>query len=560
MGRLPVDDVRVCDAAPECANVKAESPLHMRLSVVILILALLAVAAVIAGCDEGTQAVTSVSATPPVTTSVETAGTEPATTSVETAGTTAPMPPTLAGIQIPTIAPLNQAFLDSLLSPATDASLIAAVGYPLGARPLSKDFLYVRGLQIPSLNGLDLPALGTPQTTPETLPRSYDLRTRNKVTAVGDQNPYGTCWSFATLGSLESYLLPGESWDLSEDNMVLASGFDHGTDAYNWGGNLQMSTAYLVRWGGPVTSSSDAYGDALTPFGLSPTKHVQEVNWIPARGGPLDNDNVKRAVMEYGGVYVAMSWQDSASGSLHYNAATKSYYYFGYMNANHAVLIVGWDDDYPASNFPMRPFGNGAFIVKNSWGTGFGGAGYFYVSYYDNVFGRTDLMGVVDDAESTNNYSGIYQYDPLGEVNSMGYQDPTAWFANVFTAKENSSLSAVGFYALAPGTSYVVYTGSSLATLQPSTSGMLAYMGYHTAKLPKRVPLTRGLPFAVAVKITSPGTKEPIAIEYPITNFSSAATAQPGQSYVSADGNDWSDLTAVWDSNANVCLKAYVRK
>jgi hypothetical protein len=206
----------------------------------------------------------------------------------------------------------------------------------------------------------------------------------------------------------------------------------------------------------------------------------------------------------------------------------------------------------------VRPLGDGAFLVKNSWGTGFGDGGYFYVSYYDTIFGRNDLMGVVDKAESTDNYSGIYQYDPLGDVNGMGYQGSTGWFANVFTAQTTSWLRAAGFYALAPGTSYEVYAGSSLATMTPNTSGTLDYMGYHTVPLAEPVALTPGQPFVVAVKVTSPETDRPIAVEYPIANFSGAATAQPGQSYVSSDGTDWSDLTTVWDANANVCLKAYV--
>ncbi|MCL5734563.1 MAG: lectin like domain-containing protein [Actinobacteria bacterium] len=177
----------------------------------------------------------------------------------------------------------------------------------------------------------------------------------------------------------------------------------------------------------------------------------------------------------------------------------------------------------------------------------------------DSICGNTDLMAVVDQAESTDTYSGIYQYDPLGDINCMGYSSPEAWFANVFTAEEDSSLSAVGFYTLAPGTSYSVYTGSSLTDLTPSTSGELAYMGFHTIELEEPVALSTGEPFVVAVRITSLGTNDPIAIEYPIENFSSQATAESGQSYVSPDGSEWSDLTETYDANANVCLKAYVK-
>jgi C1A family cysteine protease len=528
----------------------------MRLRAVIFILIVLACAVALFACSADKQA-----APPnPLEASKQAAeqAAEQAAKFLDAAGTGANSVSTLAGVEVPILAPLNQAFLDSLLRPAVDPSSIALVGYPLGQRPSSQDFSYIRGIQVPSLGELGVPPATGDQGTPEVMPANYDLRTLDKITAVKDQNPYGTCWSFATLGSLESTLMPDESWDLAEDNMVLNSGFDTGDNPYNWGGTIQMSTAYLVRWGGPVAESEDAYGDSYTPAGLSPLMHVQEVDWIPARGSALDNDNLKRAIMRYGGVYVALGWYGDAGGSVNYNASTTGYYYFAYGNANHAVLAVGWDDDYPASNFAVPPFGDGAFLVKNSWGTGFGDAGYFYVSYYDTIFGRSDLMGFVNKAEPTGIYSGIYQYDPLGDVNAMGYAGPTGWFANVFTAEETSWLHAAGFYTLAPGTSYEVYAGPSLATMTLNTSGTLAYMGYHTVTLREPVALTRGQPFAVAVKVTSPETDSPIAIEYPIANFSSAASAEPGQSYVSLDGTDWSDLTTFWDANANVCLKAYV--
>ena len=443
-------------------------------------------------------------------------------------------------------APLNPAFLQSLVEVPIDLPVSGAVGQALGSRPGLLDFSYTRGMQVPGVGALALPA-------------TYDLRSLGRVTSVKNQNPYGTCWTFGSLGSLESCLLPGETQDFSEDNMVLNHGFDSGGDPYNRGGNIWMSTAYLTRWSGPVYESEDAYGDSYTPAGLSPRKHVQEVNWIPVRGSALDNDNLKNAIMVYGGADVSMGWYGDSSGSSYYNATTASYYYNGTGGTNHEVLLVGWDDNYAASNFATTPPGNGAFIVKNSWGTAWGSGGYFYASYYDTKFGRgNNPSAAYNKAEPTSNYTGLYQYDPLGFAGGYGYSSSTGWFANVFTAQATASLSAVGFYAVTPGTSYEVYTGSSLATKTLRTSGSLSYMGYHTVTLPTPVAVTSGQPFVVAVKVTSPGTSWPIAMEAPYSNYSSTATAQPGQSYVSATGSSWADLTTSI-ANANVCLKAYVK-
>ena len=391
----------------------------------------------------------------------------------------------------------------------------------------------------------------------DTLPGAYDLRALDRVTQVKDQGSYGTCWAFAACGSLESGLLPGETHDFSEDNLVLTSGFDNGGDAYEWGGNVWMSAAYLVRWGGPVNEEEDAYGDGYTPAGLNARRHVQSVKWIPARGSALDNDTVKRTVMESGGVVVAMGWYGSSSGSSYYSADTSAYYFDGGLTINHEVTVVGWDDDYSAANFVSFPPGDGAFIVRNSWGTSWGDQGYFYVSYYDTRFGRTSPMAAFHNAEPVDNYTGIYQYDPLGNCGACGYTSPTGWFANVFTARSDSMLTAVGFYAETPGTSFNVYAGSSLVDKTLNTSGTLSHMGYHTVPLSSPVELTSGLPFVVAVQVTSPGTTYPIALENPIGGYSSGATATAGQSFMSAYGFSWTDVTT-WRSNTNVCLKAYV--
>ncbi len=455
------------------------------------------------------------------------------------AGSTAP--PDGGALDV-SVAPLNQAFLASLIGAPMGEKPGADVGNALGDIPGPQDFSYATGMHISSVR-----AFGP-------LPSTYDLRTFGRVTSVKNQNPRGTCWAFASCGSLESCLLPGETWDFSEDNMVLQSGFDSGGDPYDHGGNVNMSTAYLVRWGGPVTESQDGYNDGITPPGLSPSKHVQEVDWIPARGDALDNDNVKNAVMQYGGVYVAMGWYDSA-----YNSTTKSYYYSGSSSTNHGVLIVGWDDNYAATKFVTTPPGNGAFLVKNSWGTGWGDSGYFYVSYYDTKFGSAGVMAVFNGAESTGNYTGIYQYDPLGNVTNMGLSSSsTGWFANVFTAQGSASLGAVGFYTATPGASYEVYTGASLATKTLRSSGTLPYMGYHTVPLPSPVAVTQGQQFVVAVKLTTPGYSFPDPDRVPVLGLLQHATAAAGQSYVSSTGSSWTDLTTIY-SNTNVCLKAYVR-
>jgi conserved repeat domain len=395
-------------------------------------------------------------------------------------------------------------------------------------------------------------------------PSKYDLRALNKVTPVKDQGNEGNCWAFATYGALESYLKPGENCDFSENNLknVLSNTAPEGFD-FSEGGTTSMSTAYLARWSGTVNEKDDPYSDSSTyspnELKLPVSKHVQDVLFLPSRQGSLDNDGIKSAIKKYGAVDTGI-----CTGGVnfydYYSTATHSFYYAESSYSDHAVDIVGWDDNYDKNNFSQVPPGNGAFIVKNSWGTSFGDNGYFYVSYYDSNIGKTNC---VFTAENTNNYNSVYQYDPLGWTNTIGCNSPTCWGANVFTAKSNEILKAVSFYATDSDCNYDIYiytnptsgpingTGSVL-----TQSGTSSTAGYHTVRLTTGVPLKAGQKFSVVIKFTTLNWNSPVAIEQPYDGYSSKARANSSESFVSCDGNTWYDMTSI-ASNTDVCIKAF---
>ena len=390
---------------------------------------------------------------------------------------------------------------------------------------------------------------------------SYDLRTIGKVTSVKNQNPYGTCWAFATFGSLESYLLPAETPNFSEYNLVMNSQFTR-DNPMNDGGSYTMSTAYLARWGGPVNEVDDPYpgGDMHSAIdnGYSIQKHTQDIYFLP-RTSATDNNNIKWALTTKGGVAIGFSWNNA-----YYGTAPSTYYNPSTSGVGHGVTIVGWDDNYAAANFhgsAGAPPGNGAFIVKNSWGTSWGNNGYFYLSYYDASI--QSLMAVFT-AEPASNYAAQYQYDPLGWVGSVGYNNPTCWAANVFTADGSAKpLTAVSFYTNDVNTQYEVYihtnptSGSPIGgTKHVGPTGTMPMPGYHTVKLTSPVPLSAGQKFSVVVKFTNPAYIYPVAYEYAVGGYSMGATASLGQSYISYDGSSWLDL-ASWESTSNVCIKAF---
>lgn len=387
------------------------------------------------------------------------------------------------------------------------------------------------------------------------LPPAYDLRAAGRLTPVKNQGSCGSCWAFATIGSLESTLMPGEPSDFSENNLKNLSGFSFGSCT---GGNRGMSTAYLVRWGGPIAEVEDPYvaGSSSSPTGFLPRKHVQEVLFLPNRSSSLDNSALKEAVMTYGAAYTTYFHSDS-----YYRSSTASYYYNGASQPNHAVCIVGWDDGYPASNFATAPPGNGAFLIRNSWGTYWASGGYAWISYYDNVLGKSE--NAVFRAEANTNYDYIYQYDPLGWIGSTGYNSATAWFANVFTATSDCAIAAAGFYTPAPDSTYTLYVYRGVTTspvyasgLQATVSGTLPSAGYHTVQLPSSVQVSAGQKFSVVVRLTTPDYDYPVCVEAKYSGFSDAATSGSGQGYISSNGTSWLDMAQYW-VNASVCLKAY---
>ena len=265
--------------------------------------------------------------------------------------------------------------------------------------------------------------------------------------------------------------------DFSEDNVVRRSGyFSTMAQRYDTGGWDFMAVAYFARWAGPVDESADPYDDRAGAAGTR--AHVQGVVMIPGRAGPTDNELIKQLVTENGALSVGM-YMDS-SDALYYDPTNATYYSPVPRDENHGVDIVGWDDAFPASSFQGgagQPPADGAFLVRNSWGAGFGDGGYFWVSYYDASFALDQGTGTWGGAtsysavEEVTNYSRIYQYDALGVNSHWGYGSSRVWGANRFAVTSTQNIAAASFYTLSSSTQYEVWAGRSFASLSLRATG-----------------------------------------------------------------------------------------
>lgn len=399
------------------------------------------------------------------------------------------------------------------------------------------------------------------------------------ITAVstGNAKITATVEEIGEIATCNVYVLNGDlrgNFNFSESNLMSNLTWEDTYPTYfttDDGGNTSMALSYLTRWDGPVFEEDDRFPSSMHPDDivyreLDPEYHLQEAIFIPSRNNYRDNDNIKEALVKYGAVYGAFVVDFDC-----FDYQDKTYYLPDYISPDdggHAITIVGWDDDFSASNFVYTPPGDGAFICKNSWGTSSGYNGFFYISYYDSYIGFRDIMTAYTGLEPISNYNKMYQYDPYGLCEYLGGDgESTMYAANVFpessrTLSSNEELSAVSFYTIYENTSYEIfvvpdYNGrSSLDSRKISVdSGVLEESGYFTIEFDP-VTVEAGNRFAVIVKLTVEGEDAVQVAEMPYEYYSDYARANSNESFFSYDGEDWDDITDYID-NCNFCIKAF---
>nr|WP_278942361.1 Ig-like domain repeat protein [Methanobrevibacter smithii] len=397
-----------------------------------------------------------------------------------------------------------------------------------------------------------------------TLPARYNLAENGFVTDVKNQQDSGNCWAFAALASLETCVLKAsnKTFNFSVENM---KNLIEMYSAYGWkmetneGGYNGMPMGYLASWLGPVNATLDPFDDkgTLSPL-LDSEMHIQNIYVLPARTSYTDNDAIKEAILKYGGLYA--SYYHSAG---YLNSKTNAYYdpYTG--NGNHAITVVGWDDNYSKNNFYTAPAGDGAFIVKNSWGSSWGDNGYFYISYYDRVLFAVnkDNQAFTYILNDTVRYTKNYQYNVAGMTDYLITGKKTVWYQNIYNATGNEAIAAVStFFNTTVDYEISIYVND---VLQLTQNGRHEGSGYYTIPLKEYVPVTVGDIFKIVVKLANPQNgyaAVPISEQLSTTRCYYA----PGVSYFSNDGKKWTDL---YDYSASAyshtynsqvaCLKAF---
>jgi C1A family cysteine protease len=213
--------------------------------------------------------------------------------------------------------------------------------------------------------------LSSPQSAPIPMvtaaPATLDWRNVegvNYVSPIKNQGSCGSCWAFAVTAAAESQMMIATSGlpiDLAEQILVSCPG-GGGTCS---GGSPSTASTYIRDVGLPLescftyTATNNSCSNACMNW---QDNTYRIIGWHSARTAV---DDIKNALYAYGPVIATMYvYNDFFS----YRSGVYSYMTGSYVGA-HAVLAVGYDDTLQA------------FIVKNSWGSGWGEAGYFMIAY-----------------------------------------------------------------------------------------------------------------------------------------------------------------------------------
>lgn len=422
----------------------------------------------------------------------------------------------------------------------------------------------------------------------ESFPAAYDMREYYPVSAVRNQSGFGTCWSHAAIASAESGMIesiPGA--DLSEFHTAffaysggdqLENGGADPASVMSSGGNADIVTNLWSQWIGPVNEAVMPYRD-MTPFEdidkLYDMKYMADYHLRNAWQFDYDKEHtnaaeidgmIKRFVMDGHAVDASYYSSESTLFSREYSCTRSEK---APRFANHAVAIVGWDDDYPAENFIVRPSRDGAWLVKNSWGYSHGDSGYIWISYDEKSLSDFAVYELSEkyDYDINNHHDTFIPTQHLSAHDSE-VTDKPSYMANVFESPEDQYIEAVATYFCDPGIEYevTVYTGitdeedPTSGVPSGTTRGTMEDTGYFTVDLDDPVIAEKGSRFSVVMKMYDPVDPYVIPIESSLfvvddndgsiddlVSYSSkdsiAAYTGRNESFYSADGLEWGDLS-----------------
>jgi len=399
-------------------------------------------------------------------------------------------------------------------------------------------------------------------------PAAFDWRNvpPNRVTSVKNQGICGACYAFAAIANVESKVLidtnttpPGP--DYSENNAKECNW----REINNWvdglgrpwggcdGGDYKI-LASLFSQKGIVDETDDPYVPANVTCNSSCPYNKTLLDWrIISTYSPPTVDVLKNYIYYNGPVYTHLYVGDDTNypaWKAEFAAYTGGYtlYFAPFVDPNHAVLIVGWDDTL------VHGGGTGGWIVKNSWGAGWGNAGYFTIAYGSASIGC--WSSYMDDWQDYDNNGSIMYYDDDCQNDYVGYSNTTGWGLCNFTPTSNTYATRVEFWTVDATTDIDVYIYDDFYPSTLALSNLLVSElnynftepGYHGVNLTSPLALTAGDPVIVVVKFTDSTWGWPV----PTDQYGPSET---NLTYTSPTGTNWSWYDVGYNYGEDVAIR-----
>lgn len=418
------------------------------------------------------------------------------------------------------------------------------------------------------------------------LPQRFDLRDYNLVTPGKDQGNFMNCWVFGALGSVESNALVsgfGE-YDFSEYQLAVLSetipvkqdeaidGEGYVCDDCKWYDHPGMSiytVSTFMKGYAPALEEEHSYRNIKKEL---PEEAIDDAAFKVDNCfmvTPKTPELIKKLIIENGAVTIGANSEAWNYGGVAF-CSDETY-------IEHYVTVVGWDDTYESMRFSSNPNKDGAWIIKNSWGTGWGAGGYLYLSYYDAVMNGTNVT-ISYTVTSKDSYDYQYQYDGgagLGTVKDL------TDVAIAFNAKDNETITGVKVFPrlvngeFTPVNATVnVYKGIDSidktvnATPIYTMEKRIVYAGYQTLEFDEGVNINKNDKIFVTVTFDAPVyyaddasmKGKSYGMYGEVLRYHTVTHANPGETFVRvADDNSWHDRAADLETS-NMCIKVMVRK
>jgi len=326
----------------------------------------------------------------------------------------------------------------------------------------------------------------------------FNLNDLGLVTPVRNQGSMGACWAFGAAGAFESAfkIATNITIDVSENN-IQNMGLRYsifGSSEFGEAGTYFMSAAHFLSWLGAINSEDDTYDELgkISALSFSPNAyHIVDAIFVDV----TNRTALKEALVKYGALNLFVFGADS--NNKFYNDTTHAQYTYGNHSGNHYVTLVGWNDTFSRNNFIEDPGYDGAWICKNSWGTGWGDNGFYYLSYYDVALNDSEAVGFI--IENTEPYEKLYQNE-LGGCDK--YDKEYTEYADTFVSQDGDIIAAVGTFFEKANSPYTIsiYVNDYKVYSQ---SGRSRHAGYNTIKLNNYVAIEDGSVFRINIKSTS---------------------------------------------------------